>query len=272
MFSEYPIITIAVLLAIALLALWLVSIAREALGVTTVREGERGIVYRYGKFDQDLGPGQYYMVFGRQMTTISTAEQTQLISGQEILSADRLPVKISAIATYRITHPRKALEKAAGGYSSAIYYAAQLALRDVASTLPLESLIDSRTKLDAELLAKAKDAFGEHGCELLSFSIRDLVLPADVRRLANDVARARMEGAAALERARGEQAALRSLANAARLLKGNPELMNLRVLQALSATPGKTAPTIILSGGAGIVPVPSGTATDETDPTQRGAD
>lgn len=258
MFSEYPIITILALLAIAVLAVWLFHSVRDVMGVTTVREGERGVVYRYGKFDQELGPGRYYMVFGRQMTAVSTAEQTQLISGQEILSADRLPVKISAIATYRITHPRKALEKAAGGYTNAIYFAAQLALRDVTSTLSLEALIDSRTKLDADLIAKAKDAFAEHGCELLSFSIRDLVLPAEVRRLANDVARARMEGAAALERARNEQAALRSLANAARLLKGNPELMNLRVLQALSATPGKTAPTIILGGGAGIVPVPPG--------------
>lgn len=265
MLSEYPIITVLALLAIAVLAIWLFNIVRATMGVVTVREGERGIVYRYGKFDQDLGPGQYYMLFGRKMTVVSTAEQTQLVAGQDILSADRLPVKISAIATYRITHPRKALEKAAGGYANAIYFAAQLALRDVASALPLEALIDSRTKLDTELLARAKDAFADHGCELLSFSIRDLVLPAEVRRLANDVARAHMEGAAALERARGEQAALRSLANAARLLKGNPELMNLRVLQALSATPGKAAPTIILSGGAGIVPVPSGPAAAETD-------
>lgn len=267
MLSDHSsLLTLALLVGLLVLTLWLFNAAKDAMGATTVREGERGVVYRYGKFDQELGPGQYFMIFGRKMTVVSTAEQTQLVSGQEVLSADRLPVKISALATYRITHPRKALEKAAGGYASAIYYAAQLALRDVTSTLPLEALIDSRTKLDADLMARAKDAFAEHGCELLGFSVRDLVLPAEVRRLANDVARARMEAAAALERARGEQAALRSLANAARLLKGNPELMNLRVLQALSATPGKTAPTIILNGGAGIVPVPASSGTAETDP------
>ena len=75
--------------------------------------------------------------------------------------------------------------------------------------------------------------------------------------------RAKLEAAASLERARGEQATLRLLANAARLIKGNPELMNLRVLQALSVGPGKAAPTIILGGGAGIVPVPQGDVSPE---------
>jgi hypothetical protein len=85
--------------------------------------------------------------------------------------------------------------------------------------------------------------------------VRDLMLPADIRRVATEAARVKFEAAASLERARGEQAALRALNNAARLLKGNPELMNLRVLQALSASNGKTAPTLVLSGGAGILPV-----------------
>jgi hypothetical protein len=62
------------------------------------------------------------------------------------------------------------------------------------------------------------------------------------------------------KRARGEQAALRSLANSARLLKGNPELMNLRLLHALAGQPGKEAPTVVLGGASGIVPVSKGAA------------
>jgi len=60
--------------------------------------------------------------------------------------------------------------------------------------------------------------------------VRDLMMLAEIRRIATDAARAKLEAAASLERARGEQAALRALNNAARLLKGNPELMNLRPL------------------------------------------
>ncbi len=233
--------------------------------VQTLTEGERGVVYRYGKFDQELGPGRHYMVFGREMRRVQISEQSMIVSNQEVLTADRLPVRLSALLTYKISHPRKALEKAAGGFFNPVYYAAQLTLRDVAAEMPLEALVDARTTLDATLLERTKSAFVEHGCELLSMAIRDIVLPAEVRRLATDVTRARMEGLAALERARGEQASLRALANAARLLKGNPELMNLRLLQAVTAQPGKTAPTVVLGGATGILPVATGAA-DQPDP------
>ena len=65
-----------------------------------------------------------------------------------------------------------------------------------------------------------------------------------------------------VERARAEQASLRSLANSARMLKGNPELMNLRLLQALNGGPGKPAPTVVLGGAQGLMPVSSATEED----------
>ncbi len=252
----------AIALVIALAVLIAISSALKSFRtsgiVQTLTEGERAVVYRYGKFDQELGPGRHYMVFGRRMQRVQVNEQSMIVSNQEVLTADRLPVRLSALLTYKITHPRKALEKASTGYFNPVYYAAQMTLRDVAAEMPLETLVDARTKLDATLLERTKDAFAEHGCELLSMAIRDIVLPAEVRRLATDVTRARMEGLAALERARGEQASLRALANAARLLKGNPELMNLRLLQAVTPQPGKTAPTVVLGGATGIVPVANG--------------
>lgn len=223
--------------------------------VQTVREGERGLVYRHGRFAQDVGPGQHYMLFGREMQRVATNEQTMMVSNQEILTSDRMPVRATAIVTYKITNPRRAVEKSRGGYYNPAYYAAQLALRDVAAEMSLETFVDARTKLDALLAERARPAFANEGCELISMTLRDVVLPAEVRRLATEVTRARLEGLAALERARGEQTALRALANAARLVKGNPELMNLRVLQALGGQPGKTAPTVILGGATGIVPV-----------------
>ena len=70
------------------------------------------------------------------------------------------------------------------------------------------------------------------------------MLPPEVRRLFTEIERAKLEGLAALERARGENAALRSLANAAGMLKGNPELMNLRLLQSMAT--GKGQLTVVL--------------------------
>jgi regulator of protease activity HflC (stomatin/prohibitin superfamily) len=104
---------------------------------------------------------------------------------------------------------------------------------------------------------------------IASAAIRDIILPAETRRLYSEFERARLEGLAALERARGEQAALRSLANSARMLKGNPELMNLRLLHALAGQPGRPAPTVVLGGGTGLLPVSAGepeTGADQTPP------
>lgn len=244
-----------IFLAIVLLILSLPRQIKASGIVQTIGEGERGVVYRHGRFAQEVGPGRHYMVFGRELKRVAMNEQSMVVSNQEVLTADRMPIRLSALLTYRIIHPRKALEKSATGYYQPVYFAAQLALRDLAAEMALEAFLDARTKLDGPLTERTRAAFAEEGCELLSMTIRDVVLPAEVRRLATDVTRAKMEGIAALERARGEQAALRALANAARLIKGNPELMNLRVLQALAAAPGKPAPTVILGGAAGIVPV-----------------
>ena len=85
--------------------------------------------------------------------------------------------------------------------------------------------------------------------------LRDVVLPGDLRRLLTGVEKARREGQAALERAHAEHAALRALANAARMLRNNPELQNLRLLQALGE--GKSA-SIVLGAPSGLVPLQPG--------------
>lgn len=79
-------------------------------------------------------------------------------------------------------------------------------------------------------------------------ALASVVLPPEMRHPVTEVERARMDGLAALERARGEHAALRSLANAAWMLKDNPDLMNLRLLQAVGAA-GKGATIMVGEGG-----------------------
>jgi len=263
--------TVFVVLALAGLVIWGTRQTRLGRLSQTLREGERGLVYRHGRFDREVGPGRHWMPFGRELVRVTMAEQTLLVPNQEVMTADRLPVKVTGLATYRITQARKAVEKASGGYQTSIYYAAQKAIRDCISEQPLETFVDARTKFDDDLKARAAPSFAEYGCELLTFTLRDVTLAPEVRRLATDVVRARMEAAASLERARGEQATLRSLANAARLVKGNPELMNLRILQALSPAPGKPAPTVILGTAPGLTPIPAAGGIAEPEPPGAGS-
>jgi hypothetical protein len=98
---------------------------------------------------------------------------------------------------------------------------------------------------------------GGIGIELLSVDVRDVMVPAELKRAYAAVVAARQEGAVSLERARGETAALRSLANAGRLLDDHPGLLSLRLVQELGAHGGNT---VVLgvpdASGAGVPSVP----------------
>lgn len=224
----------------------------------SVYEWQTGLIYRSGRFEREVGPGRYWLFFNRSLYVVPKTEQTVLVNAQEVLSKDRLQFKIAGLITYVITEPRRLFEDTVGTYGQVLHVDVQLVLRELAATRPLEKLIDERQALDAEFLERIKVRAERRGIAVTSAAVRDIILNAETRRLYAEFERARLEGLAALERARGEQAALRSLANSARMLKGNPELMNLRLLHALAGQPGKASPTIVLGGAGGLMPVRAG--------------
>lgn len=114
----------------------------------------------------------------------------------------------------------------------------QLALRAVIGESTAEELLEQRLDRGGRLTELVAERAAGLGLDLFEVDVRDVMLPGDVKSAFTEVLRARAEGRAALERARGESAALRNLANAARLLDGNPGLMNLRLLQAMTEDAG----------------------------------
>lgn len=109
-----------------------------------------------------------------------------------------------------------------------------------------------RSELGREVRTRTEAGGAEVGLRVEQVELKDIVLPADLRRAQAQVLIARADGEAALERARGETAALRSLANAARLATDQPALLQLRLLQQLAATTGHT---VVIGGQATITPV-----------------
>jgi regulator of protease activity HflC (stomatin/prohibitin superfamily) len=91
------------------------------------------------------------------------------------------------------------------------------------------------------------------------------MIPAELKRAFTEVLKSKQEGQAALEPARGEGAALRNLANAAKLLEGNPTLMNLRFMQSLSAEQNAGS-TLVLRMPRGFVPLKNGKPTRASEP------
>jgi regulator of protease activity HflC (stomatin/prohibitin superfamily) len=107
------------------------------------------------------------------------------------------------------------------------------------------------------LLARVQPDMAKIGINVLAVEVKDVMFAADLKRAFAEVLKAKQEGQAALERARGESAALRNLANAARVLDGNPALMNLRFLQSLTAAQN-AGNTLVVGMPGGFVPLKAG--------------
>ena len=227
-----------------------------------VREGQVGLIYHDGVYDRQIGPGRHRIGMRETLTLVSVAPQAIVLSGQEVLSADGFQPRLTAVSTFTVIDPHRATSAHDSGYREMLTLDLQIALRTLAAVRPAEDLIKlSRETLDAELVAAMQPSAEALGLAIVWVRLRDVILPTDLRRLLTGVEKARREGQVALERARAEHAALRSLANAARMLRNNPELQNLRLIQALAE--GKGA-TVVLGSPTGLLPLPDRPADPES--------
>lgn len=129
----------------------------------------------------------------------------------------------------------------------------------VALVLLVVGVRASRSLVSRQVVGEAQAV----GITVHAADVRDITFPPEIRRVFAEVVRARQEGLAALERARGETAALRSLANAARLMDDNPALLSLRVLQTLAGTGTGPTPTVVLGIPHGLFPLKTNGTTTE---------
>lgn len=239
--------------AAALAAVMLLVAIAAQLASITVYEYERGLRFGRGRLTGVLGAGRYR--FLRPFTEIRKIDirATQLaVNAQEVLSADGVAVKASVSATYRITDPRRAVLETEN-YAHALYVDLQQALRAEVSGAEVEALLANRTELGPRIRERCVPAAERVGLALDNVAIRDLTLPGELKKIFAQVVRARQEGLAALERARGETAALRNLANAAHLIERNPQLMQVRLLQVLGQQGGNT---VVVGVPGGTTPLP----------------
>ena len=206
---------------------------------TTIFEYERGLKYVKGRFQRVLPPGQYWtgLFSNIYIRRVDIRPQYVSVPGQAILTQDGVGLKISLTAVYEIVDPALAINQVSD-YYQALYLVLQNGLRSVVSAIAIDELMAHQTELNSQLLAICIDKVSAIGLRLIEVSIKDLMLPGELKKLYAQVVQARQDGLAQLERARGESAALRSLANAARLATDNPSLLKLRMLQAIENSSG----------------------------------
>jgi regulator of protease activity HflC (stomatin/prohibitin superfamily) len=225
--------------------------------VFVVPQGYAGLLYQHGKFMVQLGVGRNAR-WGRGFTLAHQDLRKAIlpITGQEVLSADNVSLKASVSVSYQVVDPVKALHEAQN-WAADLHNQVQLALRAVVGELAVETLVTQRPSVAAKLLTLVQPAAIKFGVQVHAVELKDLMYPAELKRAFAESLKARQEGQAALERARGESASLRNLANAARVLEGNPELLNLRLLQSITAAQS-AGNTLVLGMPAGFVPMKNG--------------
>ncbi len=198
---------------------------------------QRGVSYRSGVFERLLGPGRYWVNATRTITAVDIRKQLLTLPGQEILTTDGIAVKLSGTIEYNIADPLLMLT-ASSNFHGMLYAYSQQSLRTVVSELAFEVLLTGREVIAQRTLALLTPRAASLGASIAAAQINDIMLPAEIRRAFAQSVTAQKEGLAALERARGETAALRSLSNAARLTADHPGLLHLRALQTLDTTKG----------------------------------
>jgi regulator of protease activity HflC (stomatin/prohibitin superfamily) len=206
----------------------------------TVFQYERGLLYRYGRFVRILDPGAHWIyVPSTSIRKIDVRPRFVSVPSQEVLSSDGITLKISVAAEYSITDPDRAVNKVQS-FSDALYLSLQLSLREIVGKLSVDELMASRGAIGAQLITQCAPRAEEIGLKLSVADVKDIMFPGDLKKMFAQVVNARKEGLAALEKARGETAALRNLANAARIAEKNPSLLQLRIIQSMDASKGNT--------------------------------
>ena len=210
-----------------------------AFPIITIHEHERAVKYVRGRLTGVVEPGQFrYRASTTELSLLDMREQTLTVAGQDVLSSDALGFKFSLQCSYRIVDPVKAVSVVANYYSG-LYADLHAATRAVVESMTCEDILANRPQIGSRIEASVRETSTRYGVEVIAVSVRDCMLPGNLKQIYVKVAEAKQEGLAALERARGESAALRNLANAARALEGNPNLAFLRLLQSLEKSSGQ---------------------------------
>lgn len=214
-----------------------------------VQEYQRALLYQKGRFVRLLEPGQYSLwpwQF-RQVDCVDMRETSQTVEGQEILTSDKIGVRVTLVAQYRVDDPVAARHRVEN-YVTQLYQDLQLTLREMIAGRSLETLLQDREALSVQIQQLVALRASAYGVALNRVGVKDIVLPGVVRTVFLQEVEADLKGRANLVAARHETAAARARANTAKLLQENPDILHLQELETLAALASKPGNMLIIPG------------------------
>lgn len=176
-----------------------------------VQETHRGLKFENGAYVALLGPGRYKFARGRDwllrkrpevsVTLVDLRERDLNIKGQEILTADKVAVRVNLVVQFRVADPKAAILEVAN-YEDRLYSDVQLAARRSLASMPLEEILTNRNRLSEDILSDVKEIAAHYGVTILRADVKDLVFPGNLQDIMNKVLAAQRLSEAQLIEAR----------------------------------------------------------------------
>jgi regulator of protease activity HflC (stomatin/prohibitin superfamily) len=230
------------------------TLARSALVVDVAAEAT-GLVFVDGKLVRTLAPGAYaFWTFGKNVSAMVVDLRVQgvEVSGQEMLTRDKVSLRVNLAASYRVTDA-VALRTKVAKFDEFLYRELQFGLRKVVAAKTLDELLGDKASLDGDIFAYARGRVGEFGIELLGVGVKDVILPGEMKEILNSVVQAEKAAQANVIRRREESNAMRSALNTAKLIEDSPTLMRLKELEVLEKVTEKIDKLTVFGGLDGVM-------------------
>ncbi len=202
---------------------------------TEVADHHVGLLLLDGGLKETLGPGFHAFWSVDQSLSVEQADRRLLsieVQGQEILTQDKVSLRINLGATYRVADPVRARTELES-VEKHLYRTLQHGLRQAIGTRSLDALLSDKGALEALVFDYTQARAEPYGIALDSVGIRDVILPGEMKQILNQVVEAEKQAQANIIKRREETAATRSLLNTARLMEENPTLLRLKELETL---------------------------------------
>lgn len=228
------------------------AVKGAAVSAVTVADGHAGLLFVDGVYAETLHPGAHgFWQTGRQIvvTQLDLKRQSLDVTGQEVLTKDRVTVRLNLTAEYRVVDPVLA-QNSVKNFVETLYRAVQLSFRKEVGALTLDQLLEKKVETDA---AAIKAEMAGYGVEVFDIALKDVILPGEMRDILNQVVAAEKQAEANVIRRREETNATRSLLNTAKVMAENPVMLRLKELEALETIAGKVERLTVHNGTGGLL-------------------
>ena len=211
--------------------------AMHAITLANIAEGHTAFLEVDGETLETLDSGVHvWWRFNRDIKVkpMDLRLQNMEVNGQEILTKDKVSLRVNLSATWQVQDAEKVKAELADHHDF-LYRELQLALRTVVSTQTLDELLADKNLLNQQVQSIVQASIEGYGLDLKTVGARDIVLPGEMKHILIEVVSAQKEAEANLIRRREETQATRSLHNTAKLMEGNPTLLRLKELEVLES-------------------------------------